>query len=149
MQRRPKTLSSWIRDCTIAAACLGLVLFYGIGHILRRIPLEKLWGLYGVILVLTLLLAPSMHWATKRNRRGDPNVKRIACVVDIYLWSVSVVYLRYGVLLGAIALKDVAPILIIITLMVFISFVSSYYGSKKLSTNTDSEPTGLDSAKQP
>ena len=121
-------------SCIGGAACIGLFWFYGIGHLVMHVSLAKLWEPFGLVSILTLLLAPSMYWA-KTDSRGNP--QRVSVVVGGYLWSTSIIYIAYCTKFGVIAAEDTVPVCIIITIMIVLGCVGGYRASKNLSKESD------------
>lgn len=78
-----------------------------------------------------------MYWAMTRHGGLRQNIAETTCVAGSYLWATSAVYVYYAGQLGIFIPEAAVPIEIIVTLMIVIGCVGSYYASTKRSNESD------------
>jgi hypothetical protein len=137
MPRKGQSLKSWATNSVSGVAGIGVVWIYGIGHLVMRVPLARLWEPYGLISILTLLLAPSMYWAITRHDGVGQNVKERIFVSGGYLWSTSFICIVYMGKFGVIPPDVVVLVCILLTITIVLGGVAGYYVSKDAPKESD------------
>ena len=131
---KASSFKNWILGGVLCVLLIGIVGFFLIFHLGLRIPLAKLEMPFGIIAVLTLLAFPAMYWANRSDALRHDILKRRVLVLGAYLVSTSLVEIHYAARAGIMPTEDVAPLSIIMTIGLAISFVSAYFIRKRIDT---------------
>jgi hypothetical protein len=124
------TLGKWLLAGFVCTLFIGVIGFFGLYHLLFRIPLLKLWKPYTIISVLTLTTFGAMYWA---NNSSFNRLKRRAVLVGAYICSTSIVGIYYAAQAGLMPTKEVVGFSIFMATGLVISSVLAYFIRKRLS----------------
>jgi hypothetical protein len=123
------SLGKWLVWGVVCVLIIGLIGFFGLYHLVFRIPLVELWKPYALISLLTLPTFAAMYWA---NKSAFKRLKRRAAVVSVYTCLVSMVGIYYAALAGIMPREEVVGFSIFMTTGLVVSFVLAYFLRKKL-----------------